>query len=237
MSYFARSVLNDIAANPTYLAAVVTPAFIASLRTTMGSAFSVAANIPDALMRAIVADIVMFEMKPYGTSTPSNAYMLADCLASPLLECSNYCSSAEQLRALNWPGDNVLTDFAEWDYGEFGNHQYMFSSSGASAGLIRDPTIGLFVSGANVDLIVSHYHFPPASMYSFFSWDNAYRDTSPPIGADISSFNSKVIDSHQNGHGSVFNLLPYTRTFANMLTTGPLGGQRTPGTAVGGLQT
>lgn len=182
MSYLSAPALANICADPhtwmpTYYASVK-PSFM----TTLGSGFSV---MPEPLIKMAFASIIAWDLKPYG---PSQAETLSECLASPYLNCINYCLLAGEFsRILGGPDAGLIG----WNGGVFGNHAQMMVASGG-VHLYCDPTIG-FLSLDNTLAGLCHGYPPLSNKWkSFFSTFHSER-------TNIAAFDVSVRAAIMNG--------------------------------------
>jgi hypothetical protein len=228
MSYIDAASLSDIQANPgkvvQYYAAMA-----ADFKNRLGPNFGM---FTEPTFHLMFCALVAFEMKPYGSST---AIQLSDCLAAPVLNCGNYPALAVQLQALNWPSDGTIIDFLGWNGGAVGNHAQLYATSPpVNAGVLIDPTIGLFVSCCGYDLLCAGYKFPSGNLSSWFSWDAGKRTAlaSQGIGEDISAFNNTIISAIENGSYKASDTLYYFRGWAKFLAQSPELDWATPQVAI-----
>lgn len=120
------------------------------------------------MVAAAFCSIVAYDMKPYG---PCVELELSRLLASPVLDCDNYCVLTWHLWHLLNPQPYVDMVLVGWDGGAVGNHaQLLIESRDKASSWLLDPTIGLIAAGATYDKICR------GEKVTFFSHPAGVRD-------------------------------------------------------------
>lgn len=216
MSYFTSAEHAALIADPNYIATLYAnnrSRFIADL----GSHFS--AEIEE-MIKAGFCGIAAYDLKPYGSSTPSS---MADLLAASVLQCSGYAILAHRFFILLVPMPTITTNFIGFNGGAVSNHVQIFAHKapdvhGNNGGdWLIDPTVGMLLCGHDASYVVGG-RGPCVMAYSKdFYWRT-----------DIAAFHTQMVAALTGGLYRASSLLYWTTDFDKFIAPPPQSDWMTP---------